>query len=797
MGGSHETRIAMSARGSAPADHRMWRQWRARLRSFGAASLAGLVIAAGPAGAAHASASDTSSSTPSTTAPSTPSSSTPTAPTSTTSIIVRTVAGLSAADAADAITSHGGTETSAIAALNMHMVDVASSDATTAIAAYRADARVASVSADGVRAAETAASDPSYGNQWSLPKIGWDNVHGVVAPAGSATVAVLDTGVNASTPDLAGRLVPGWSFDGSDPTTDANGHGTHGATIAAGATDDGNGIAGVAYAGVHVMPVRVLGADGTGNDSDIIQGLVWAADHGADVALMAFSNPGRSSALQAAVDYAWSKGVIVVAAAGNDGTATASYPAGLTKVVGVGATDQHDAIADFSNQSDSVFIAAPGVGIDASGVAGVTAESGTSASAAIVAGAAALMRAIDPSASNATIIGRLARNTDTVTGGNGGNGRINLDRAINDTSSTGVTPAGSSGGGGPVVGPYVAAAITLTVGTQTPSPVPAGTSATFTVSAQSDPGQNNDTRMQPSDVTGLPSGATASFSGSACRNTGSGGTVTWTMTITTTGTTPVGTTTMTLNGERWNGASSGTCSGGTSGNQPTTTKSLVVSAGAPAPTVTAVAPASGPTAGGTSVTITGTNLTGASAVKFGATNATSVVVVNSTTITATAPAGTVNTTVDVTVTTAGGTSATNASDKFTYAGTPTVTGINPVNGGTAGGTSVAITGTNFSAVSAVKFGAVNATSFTVNSATSITATAPAGTLNTTADVTVTNSIGTSATSAADQFTWVAAPTVTAVNPVQGPTAGGTATTITGTNFFAGATVKFGANNATS
>ena len=267
--------------------------------------------------------------------------------------------------------------------------------------AYRADARVASASLDKVRAAESGADDPSYGDQWALPKIGWEDVHGAIAPAGLSTLAVLDTGVDASAPDLAGRVVGGWSYDGSDAALDPNGHGTHMATIAAGGADDGTGIAGVAYSGVNVMPVRVLGADGTGQDSDIIEGLVYAVDNGANVVLMAFSNPGQSAALQAAIDYAWSNGVVVVAAAGNDGSTAPTYPAGLAKVVGAGATDESDAVWGGSNQSDAVFIAAPGVSIAASDSTGVTDVTGTSASAAIVAGAAALLRANDPAASNA------------------------------------------------------------------------------------------------------------------------------------------------------------------------------------------------------------------------------------------------------------------------------------------------------------------------------------------------------------------------------------------------------------
>ena len=389
--------------------------------------------------------SDTTTTTPasdttSTTSPApVPAVAAPAGPTVT--LLVKTKSGLSASDQSTTIASHGGNEVDSVSALRLHMVEVPATDALTALAAYEGDANVASVSLDNTRTAGTAATDPGYASQWALPQIGWDQVHGVNDPSGSATLAILDTGVDSATPDLAGRVVGGWSAFGTDPAADANGHGTHVATIAAAKADDGTGIAGVAYKGVKVMPVQVLSPDGTGTDADIINGLVYAVDHGADVVLMAFSNPGESAALQDAVNYAWSHGVVVVAAAGNDGSATPSYPAGLGKVVGVGSTDQADAAASFSNTSAAVFVTAPGTGIATSDATGTSSISGTSASAAIVAGAAALLKAEDTSASPATIVGRIARNTDPNTG-IGGNGRVNLARAVGDTSTDGVTPTG-------------------------------------------------------------------------------------------------------------------------------------------------------------------------------------------------------------------------------------------------------------------------------------------------------------------------------------------------------------------
>ncbi len=234
-------------------------------------------------------------------------------------------------------------------------------------------------------------------------------------------------------------------------------------------------------------------------------------------------------------------------------------------------------------------------------------------------------------------------------------------------------------------------------------------------------------------------------------------------------------------------------SGGGASNSPTASDTITM-----LPTVSSISPTAGPTGGGTSVTITGTNLngtTGAAGVKFGGTNATGYTVVSNTQITATAPAGAAST-VDVTVTNGGNTSTTSSSDQYTYVSAPTVTAVSPIAGPTAGGTTVTITGTGFAAApgtGAVKFGATNA-NYTINSNTQITATSPANAAGT-YDVTVATPGGTSATSAADQFTYIPAPTITSISPTAGPTGGGTSVTITGTNFTGLTAVTFGGTAA--
>lgn len=217
----------------------------------------------------------------------------------------------------------------------------------------------------------------------------------------------------------------------------------------------------------------------------------------------------------------------------------------------------------------------------------------------------------------------------------------------------------------------------------------------------------------------------------------------------------------------------------------------------PPPTLTGLSPNGGLTTGGTSVVISGTGFTGATAVTFGGTAATSFTVNSATGITATAPAHAAGT-IDVVVTAPGGTSAPSAASKYTYQlPPPTITGLSPAAGSTAGGTTVTVTGTGFLGATAVTFGGTAVASFTVVSDTSITAPAPAhvaGAVN----VAVTAPGGTTAATAASQYTYqTPAPAVTGLAPTFGPVTGGTQVTISGTDFTGATAVAFGGTAAAS
>jgi thermitase len=242
------------------------------------------------------------------------------------------------------------------------------------------------------QAFETQASDPFFPYQYGPQRIGAPVAWNVSVSAPRVKIAVVDTGVQLNHPDLASKLVPGYDFISGDTTpNDGNGHGTHVAGIAASSTGNGTGIAGVAPL-ASILPVRVLDNSGGGSLSAVANGIVFAANQGAQVINLSLGSPAAAYSLQAAVRYAWQRGAVIVAAAGNDGSAQPNYPANYPNVIAVASTNEQDVRSPFSNYGTWVEVAAPGEDILSTYPRSwYTYLSGTSMAAPHVAGVAALL----------------------------------------------------------------------------------------------------------------------------------------------------------------------------------------------------------------------------------------------------------------------------------------------------------------------------------------------------------------------------------------------------------------------
>ncbi len=215
------------------------------------------------------------------------------------------------------------------------------------------------VEADVRETAFAAPDDPYYGYQWHLHQLGVESVW-ETTDGSEVVVAVLDTGVSAGTDGFASLLTGIDLVTGDGNAEDEHGHGTHVAGTIAQATNNGVGVAGVAP-GASILPVRVLDADGYGYASRTAEGIIWAADNGARVINMSLGSAAYSATREAACDYAYDAGVLLVAASGNDGyTNFVSFPAADDAVVAVGATDFNRDISYYSNQGAELEMAAPG-----------------------------------------------------------------------------------------------------------------------------------------------------------------------------------------------------------------------------------------------------------------------------------------------------------------------------------------------------------------------------------------------------------------------------------------------------
>ncbi len=296
-------------------------------------------------------------------------------------------------------------------------------------------------------------SEAYYGCcQWGIQDIGVETAWDTTLGSTSVILAVLDTGLRKTHEDI-GNYLQGWDFiyNDNDPN-DPNGHGTHVASTAAGLTDNGLGVAGVAQA--TILPVRVLNAQGSGSHSQIANGITYATDQGADIISMSLGAPSGSSTLLNAVNYAWNAGVTVIAATGNDNSVI-GYPAKYGNAIAVGAYDQAQARASFSNYGPEMEISAPGVQIAA---AHHTSDSayvymdGTSMATPVVSGAAALALAVDPTLTN-TELRQLLQDTSRDFGSAGWDHDFGYG-AVDAAALVAAAAAGGGGGGGSPVTVY-------------------------------------------------------------------------------------------------------------------------------------------------------------------------------------------------------------------------------------------------------------------------------------------------------------------------------------------------------
>ncbi len=369
-------------------------------------------------------------------------------------VLVKFRPGAPGAEVAAAHRQAGGEPREVVPGIDVQVVKVPPGRERAAVEAYRRNPNVLFAEVNGFYSAVQTTwtpNDPLFGQQWQYPKIAAPAAWGVTQGSSGVAIAILDTGIDQSHEDLAAKIQKNVNFTTSRTVDDRYGHGTHVAGSAAASTNNGKGVAGTCP-NCGLYNVKVLADNGSGAWSWVASGIVWAADNGARVINMSLGGSSGSSTVEDAVNYAWGKGVVLVAAAGNSGTGSPFYPAFYQNVIAVAATDQNDSKASFSNYGTWVDIAAPGVSILSTapdhpnkiwgkGVKYGT-LSGTSMASPHVAGAAGLVWSTGAcgTTDNGCVRSRIETGADKIsgTGTYWANGRLNAYNAV--TGQTGSAP---------------------------------------------------------------------------------------------------------------------------------------------------------------------------------------------------------------------------------------------------------------------------------------------------------------------------------------------------------------------
>lgn len=355
-------------------------------------------------------------------------------------ILVMPRAGLSEREFAKALAPHGGRGRK-IGQSELHIVELpANASEKAVVERLSKHPHIKFAELDRAFRSNFVANDPYLGSAWHLSKVNapaaWDLGHG-----NGVTVAILDSGVEASHPDLAAQMVPGYNFfDGNNNTADVHGHGTAVAGVAAAATNNGLGVAGMAGQ-ARIMPLRVSDTNGWGYTSTIAQGITYAADHGARIANASFGGIAGSASIQNAAQYMKNKGGLVFVSAGNNGI-DENY-AQTTTLIAVSATDEWDNRTSWSSYGNFVSLAAPGITYTTRTGGGYGQAMGTSFASPLAAGVAALVMSVNPSLSGAQVE-KLMFSTAADFGAAGrdniyGYGRVDAGAAVKAAAGTAVT----------------------------------------------------------------------------------------------------------------------------------------------------------------------------------------------------------------------------------------------------------------------------------------------------------------------------------------------------------------------
>jgi thermitase len=331
----------------------------------------------------------------------------------------------------------GASQIRSMPQLNVRVLQVPAASRDRVLEAMKNNPNIEFAEVNGLASAGALTNDPyvTNGSEWHVNKIQAADAWGITSGNASTIIAICDTGVAPTQPDLVGKLLPGYNFYANNTdTSDDYGHGSAVAGTAAAQGNNGIGVAGIAW-GASILPVKISDPTGYATYADMADALTYAVDHGARVINISFYGSSSSTTLETAADYVWSHNGMIFACAGNLGTSAPQYPAACQNVTAVSATDSYDLVTTFSNYGSNISLSAPGSGIWTTNRDGTYSSwSGTSFASPIAAGAAALLVALNPALTNSAILDLLKNNSDDL-GSAGydiyyGYGRVNAYRAL-------------------------------------------------------------------------------------------------------------------------------------------------------------------------------------------------------------------------------------------------------------------------------------------------------------------------------------------------------------------------------